>query len=443
MACFFFGNHKSLAPNTALFGLSDPPSTKDPTTTVFGENIFIESIGFKSGDYTIGVYPGTFRTYIDLTREKANEESLQPVPGSVDSRETKPASLPSDSLSASSDILAQDASITSPSIPYGQSGEEIRSVANSCTQKSEAGNVEGHDVVFPHQNNEPPTPVRRSEEIEPKAVLESFIPEFGLPHTPIHQTQNCEKDQLNEFETQDSGPNSSSSESLSALKSPHNRLSCEERKRIIVTVSRRPEKVTQAMQDWVSMTNNLLDPFRSDEDCWFHPSPPSAFRSSAGVLRPYGKIQKRFSWQDDAKHSLVINYGIVSRLVSQDMTNQQKDGFVNRQWHLSHLCGNWTCLNPKHSTIEPGEVNISRNVCFSHRSGCPHHPPCLKDKKVALGPDGKPMVLLRTGIIADGHAEDGDDCQIESFDEDDIELNAEAQVSHPRSPLPASPDTSL
>jgi hypothetical protein len=172
---------------------------------------------------------------------------------------------------------------------------------------------------------------------------------------------------------------------------PHNCLSYRERKRIFVDPSR-PVKLTKDMQQWFHKTNWLLDPFREDDDCWFHPSPPPARLGASGVLRSCGKINKTFHWQDRiGRHSLVVNYGVVCKLLYHKMTRQQKDGFINRQWHVSHLCGNWSCINPDHNVIEPGRVNISRNNCFSHRSGCVHNPPCMKDKKVALDIDGRPI----------------------------------------------------
>jgi hypothetical protein len=101
------------------------------------------------------------------------------------------------------------------------------------------------------------------------------------------------------------------------------------------------------------------------------------------------------------------------------MTKQQKDGFINNQWHLSHLCGNWTCLNPGHTTVEPGSINIKRNNCFSHRSGCPHDPKCIKEKKVPLGPDGK--VIDHNASItksAKARAVDAwDEWSVQSFDD--------------------------
>jgi hypothetical protein len=204
-------------------------------------------------------------------------------------------------------------------------------------------------------------------------------------------------------------------------KQPFNKVTCRERKRIIVS-SNRPPALTKAMCQWIDKTNYLLDPFREDNECWFHPSPPPAHLSMKGILRPCGKLQKRFNWQDrNGKHSIVLNYGIVSKLVNYKMTKQQKDGFINKQWHLSHLCGNWTCLNPAHTTVEPGNINISRNNCFSHRSGCFHNPPCMKDKKVSLGADGKP-VDHNASIVSDmtpNAAGDWDNWSILGFDDGD------------------------
>jgi hypothetical protein len=69
------------------------------------------------------------------------------------------------------------------------------------------------------------------------------------------------------------------------------KLSCRERKRIIVPMNR-PPNITKAMKAWIAKTHYLLDPFREDDECWFHPSPPSAGVATSGALRPCGKIQK-------------------------------------------------------------------------------------------------------------------------------------------------------
>ena len=218
-------------------------------------------------------------------------------------------------------------------------------------------------------------------------------------------------------------------------KVPYNKVNCRERKRIIVSSSR-PAALTKAMCQWVDKTNYLLDPFREDDDCWFHPLPPPAHVSINGIARPCGKLQKRFNWTDrHGKHSLVLNFGIACKLVNYKMTKQQKDGFINKQWHLSHLCGNWTCLNPAHTTIEPGNVNISRNNCFSHRSGCLHNPQCMKDKKVPLGADGK--LVDHSASMASSYApndgDDWDDWSVQGFDDGDefsmVDENNESEVT--------------
>jgi hypothetical protein len=207
-------------------------------------------------------------------------------------------------------------------------------------------------------------------------------------------------------------------------KEPFNKITCRERKRIVVSPNR-PPALTKAMCQWVDSTNHLLDPFLDEEECWFHPSPPPAHLSMNGILRPCGKLQKRFNWKDrNGKHSLVLNFGIALKLANYKMTKQQKDGFINKQWHLSHLCGNWTCLNPAHTTVEPGNVNISRNNCFSHRSGCLHNPPCMKDKKVLLGADGKLVdhTASTSSNVAPLGVDDWDDWSVQAFDNGDSML---------------------
>ncbi|KAJ8058852.1 hypothetical protein OCU04_011835 [Sclerotinia nivalis] len=171
-----------------------------------------------------------------------------------------------------------------------------------------------------------------------------------------------------------------------------NKIACRERKRIMLSSIHRPPHVKKSMQIWLESTNRLLDPFREDQECWFHPAPPPARITSIGTLRACGRIQKTFYWQDhNGKHSLKLNFGIVSKILFHAMTKLQQDGFINKKWHLSHLCGNWTCLNPNHTTVEPGNVNCGRNNCFSHRGGCSHDPKCMKEKKVNLGANGIPI----------------------------------------------------
>ncbi|PVH72759.1 hypothetical protein DL98DRAFT_520327 [Cadophora sp. DSE1049] len=235
----------------------------------------------------------------------------------------------------------------------------------------------------PEAPNIPNLPARQnSSSPQPSSSLDDLLPDTQL--STDQQPRLADNGASASLSASQVSPNA-----LADGKIPLNKISCRERKRMIVSPNR-PPNVTKATIEWVRKTNWLLDPFREDDDCWLHPSPPPALLSVSGIFRPVGKLQKHFSWKDkDGKHSIVLNYGIVVKLINYQMTKQQQDGFVNKQWHLSHLCGNWTCLNPAHTTVEPGHINISRNNCFSHRSGCLHTPKCLKDKKVALGADGK------------------------------------------------------
>ena len=128
----------------------------------------------------------------------------------------------------------------------------------------------------------------------------------------------------------------------------------------------------------------------SDEmDCWFHPSPPP---SNPVTGRSPGAIKCHFSWKDtdDVYHSMGVNYGIVALIVRKRVTSIQQDGFVYESWHLSHLCGNWTCCNWRHFTIEPGPVNVSRNRCLlssglrtrKFNGKCKHRPQCMRSRKI-------------------------------------------------------------
>ena len=97
---------------------------------------------------------------------------------------------------------------------------------------------------------------------------------------------------------------------------------------------------------------------------------------------PVGSIKYKFIWDDTSgKHKLCVNFGIVALLIKHHLTKEQMDGYVNHSWHLSHLCGNWTCCNWRHLTVESGSINISRNQCFPRATHCPHDPPCMRDRK--------------------------------------------------------------
>ena len=135
------------------------------------------------------------------------------------------------------------------------------------------------------------------------------------------------------------------------------------------------------MRKYVHDLYRLFDDSHEENNCWLHPSPPPARKNG----RPVGTIQCNFAWKDSSgKHSLHVNFGMVALIVKHQLTEKQMEGYVNDSWHLSHLCGNWTCCNWRHMTIESARDNLSRNQCFPKAGHCLHNPPCMKDRKRQL-----------------------------------------------------------
>ena len=137
----------------------------------------------------------------------------------------------------------------------------------------------------------------------------------------------------------------------------------------------------KAMRVDVSGIHRFFNPIKNIGDCMLHPHPPPL--GPDGDMR--GAIPYGYRWKDDVgNHNIKVNYGVVALLVNYHLTAVQKEGWIEEAWHLSHLCGNWTCCNWRHHTVEDGPTNISRNVCFGSTKECIHRPPCMKDKKRKL-----------------------------------------------------------
>lgn len=188
-------------------------------------------------------------------------------------------------------------------------------------------------------------------------------------------------------------PTTPKSESLKAScpksptkKAPKETMSIVQRKRFFVITP--TEQMEKSMRAYVSRTIAPFLPLLPG-DCWLHPSPPQPSRHTG---RSPGVIICHFSWKDTegAYHSIGVNYGVVALLVKLRLSWTQKVGFIYDSWHLSHLCGNWTCCNWRHFTVEPGPVNIGRNACLlssglSTRKSdgkCKHQPPCMRNHKI-------------------------------------------------------------
>lgn len=139
------------------------------------------------------------------------------------------------------------------------------------------------------------------------------------------------------------------------------------------------EGMKAATKRYFSEVYQLLDMSGSNDDCRLHPTPPQ-FNGKAAGLISFG-----FAWRDEyGPHKLSVNWGIVALVVRQQLTDAQIDGSINNAWQLSHLCGNWTCCNWRHFTVESGFVNRNRNACFNSPARCAHTPPCMKEKKRKL-----------------------------------------------------------
>lgn len=114
---------------------------------------------------------------------------------------------------------------------------------------------------------------------------------------------------------------------------------------------------------------------RSQHDCWIYqgrlPLSKNAIRASLsfkheGILY---KVQSHF--------------GFIAMLAEGLMTEKAKEGIIEEQWHASHLCGNWTCVNPRHISPEPGTINSQRNFCLGNANRtCLHIPRCLQQLKI-------------------------------------------------------------
>ena len=137
------------------------------------------------------------------------------------------------------------------------------------------------------------------------------------------------------------------------------------------------DAMMEKMKKYVRDAYRLFDGMRSN-DCWLSPCPPPPCKNG----RPRGTIQCGFVWKDSSgDHKLKVNFGLVALIVRNQITEGQMKGYVKESWHLSHLCGNWTCCNWRHMTVESGRINNSRNQCFPSHGHCSHEPPFMKLRK--------------------------------------------------------------
>lgn len=54
----------------------------------------------------------------------------------------------------------------------------------------------------------------------------------------------------------------------------------------------------------------------------------------------------------------VMNFGTANLLVRGLLTEEQNNGILLHHYDLSHLCGNWRCMNHRHHFVESKLVNL-------------------------------------------------------------------------------------
>ncbi|KAI9819123.1 MAG: hypothetical protein M1827_007279 [Pycnora praestabilis] len=116
-------------------------------------------------------------------------------------------------------------------------------------------------------------------------------------------------------------------------KTPRNKMSCEARKHFLV--HDRTPGITEQMERWVQEIQSLIDLGQGEDDCWLHPGPPRLRIRN----RVKGSVTKKLTWRDaNGRHTVEVNYGIIVLLLKDLVTDAQKEGFIVKSWHLSHLC---------------------------------------------------------------------------------------------------------
>lgn len=124
---------------------------------------------------------------------------------------------------------------------------------------------------------------------------------------------------------------------------------------------------------------------RSSKNCWLYSGSRLPRRKGSQALCMC------VTFRDDGHPStLYLNVLLVKMLLEDKLSREHIDGFVNEAWHVSHLCGNWTCLNTEHVVLEHGSINSKRNSCFRVVDGpCSHIPKCMKHLKLPLSLSGR------------------------------------------------------
>ncbi|KAF1952611.1 hypothetical protein CC80DRAFT_552107 [Byssothecium circinans] len=111
-----------------------------------------------------------------------------------------------------------------------------------------------------------------------------------------------------------------------------------------------------------------------DNNCWIYERSQGGNSNSICIAITFE--------HEGLKHRLTQNFGTINMFLQGKLTTDIIDKFIEKWWHLSHLCGNWRCVNINHVILEARETNIRRNACFrakeeARRPYCQHDPPCM------------------------------------------------------------------
>jgi hypothetical protein len=121
---------------------------------------------------------------------------------------------------------------------------------------------------------------------------------------------------------------------------------------------------------------------RGKDECWLY---------SGSVREGQGALETSVIFREEEhpfrRFLYTVNIAYLSMMVDGYMTDEFKYGIIHHAWHASHLCGNWTCTNPRHIIAEDGGYNSGRNPCFHGKNNnCTHSPPCRKHLRVEPQP---------------------------------------------------------
>ncbi|KAK7551395.1 hypothetical protein IWX49DRAFT_550533 [Phyllosticta citricarpa] len=138
----------------------------------------------------------------------------------------------------------------------------------------------------------------------------------------------------------------------------------------------------ERLASYVTKVFESIQDIKHDSNrCWLRPN-----------TNKEGRVRTAISWRDRESfgttrlQSITVEFGVVIKLLNESMSPAERQGWINEEsHHLSHLCGNASCCNPKHHIIEAGAINFNRKNCHNRRFGgpkaayvvCRHEPPCL------------------------------------------------------------------